>query len=443
MAMMATDELEKVFQAFAAGPEMDGRAFAKCIRDAGLLDAKLKLREVDLVFAGCKPKGGRKIDFAMYRKALTLIAAKRGEAEADVVEHVRDASGPCYRAAPPRSSPSAGRLNASGTRPGDFEAAADQAPTSRSVVRQKSTSPLRAWHDAEEQVDLSVLSGPERFFYDKSTYTGTHRNGGPSVLGGGVPKTGYSDLSELVDRDHVQDDALHRQKWVQDITTPELVSAEQAAVQHPEEPDETDTALQQRELMEPRTDPEQNREAEVLPMLLGSRTAFEPHDRFGMKDHDTSRDVECPKSFRPGAPVNTPSEVSAVATPVISSRASPLPFEMPVFSPPRPRRAVSADVVLSARPTAASGAEPPRRAAVILCPVMPTSSRSALPSAAFPQVRVGAPRAVVPLMSPLSPMPPASSRSGLVSRVVGQPTRSTAWRVVVPRGALASRPLLL
>lgn len=38
------------------------------------------------------------------------------------------------------------------------------------------------------------MQGPERLFYDKSTYTGTHKQGGPSSFGP------YADLGELVDR---------------------------------------------------------------------------------------------------------------------------------------------------------------------------------------------------------------------------------------------------
>lgn len=51
--------------------------------------------------------------------------------------------------------------------------------------------------------------GPERFFYDKSSYTGVAQKGGPSHYdddGSG----GYSDLSWLINRDHVQNDWLHR-----------------------------------------------------------------------------------------------------------------------------------------------------------------------------------------------------------------------------------------
>merc|ERR1712232_364283 len=56
--------------------------------------------------------------------------------------------------------------------------------------------------------------GPERFYYDKSTYTGTHKNGGPQIKGSGVGKAdGYNDLSSLVVRSHVQDDELQRRKF--------------------------------------------------------------------------------------------------------------------------------------------------------------------------------------------------------------------------------------
>lgn len=37
---------------------------------------------------------------------------------------------------------------------------------------------------------------PNRFFYDKSTYTGVHNNGGPSTL----DNNGISHLSQLCDR---------------------------------------------------------------------------------------------------------------------------------------------------------------------------------------------------------------------------------------------------
>uniref|UniRef100_A0A0G4FG65 Uncharacterized protein n=1 Tax=Chromera velia CCMP2878 TaxID=1169474 RepID=A0A0G4FG65_9ALVE len=42
------------------------------------------------------------------------------------------------------------------------------------------------------------LRGPERFFYDKSTYTGVHNHGGPSTMGNGG--RGNVTLNKLCDR---------------------------------------------------------------------------------------------------------------------------------------------------------------------------------------------------------------------------------------------------
>lgn len=67
--------------------------------------------------------------------------------------------------------------------------------------------------------------GPERFYYDKSTYTGTHKNGGPQSHGSAVGKEGYSDLSTLVVRSHVQDDSLQRRKSTAATNTNRLGSS--------------------------------------------------------------------------------------------------------------------------------------------------------------------------------------------------------------------------
>ena len=56
--------------------------------------------------------------------------------------------------------------------------------------------------------------GPAKFFYNKETFTGTHTKGGPQAaqkvdMSG---QAGYSDLAGLTNRDHVQNDAIHRKK---------------------------------------------------------------------------------------------------------------------------------------------------------------------------------------------------------------------------------------
>mmetsp|Transcript_57542 Transcript_57542/g.159226 ORF Transcript_57542/g.159226 Transcript_57542/m.159226 type:complete len:404 (+) Transcript_57542:1-1212(+) len=80
--------------------------------------------------------------------------------------------------------------------------------STRSVMSKKAAS-----ESSEGRARSKSPRGPERFFYDRSTYTGTHRHGGPSFVGNGLPKEpGYGDLRDLVNRSHVQDDALHRKK---------------------------------------------------------------------------------------------------------------------------------------------------------------------------------------------------------------------------------------
>lgn len=60
------------------------------------------------------------------------------------------------------------------------------------------------------------LVGPERFYYDKSTWTGVHTKGGPTIIGSGASiGEGYSDLGQFILRDHVQDDWINQKKWAQ------------------------------------------------------------------------------------------------------------------------------------------------------------------------------------------------------------------------------------
>lgn len=111
---------------------MDGRTFVKCFRDAGFLDRPdLKTVDLDLIFTRCKTKGARKMSFGEYGVALGIIAEKLGVNVSDVEQAICETAGPIYESS-----------------------VACHAATAEGV-------------------------GPERFFYDKSTYTGTHRHGGP------------------------------------------------------------------------------------------------------------------------------------------------------------------------------------------------------------------------------------------------------------------------
>eukprot|EP01017_Pseudomicrothorax_dubius_P002433 TRINITY_DN10067_c0_g1_i1.p1 TRINITY_DN10067_c0_g1~~TRINITY_DN10067_c0_g1_i1.p1 ORF type:complete len:196 (+),score=55.22 TRINITY_DN10067_c0_g1_i1:75-590(+) len=132
--------LEGAFRKFAGGrEEMDGREFAKTIKDCNLLDKKLTTTDVDLIFAKYKTKSARKINFYQFEAALREIATRKGIRSQDVEEIINLASGPNY----------------SGTK-----------------------SEYIKFHD------------------DKNSYTGVYARGGPSTVSSGK----ISDLSQLTDR---------------------------------------------------------------------------------------------------------------------------------------------------------------------------------------------------------------------------------------------------
>eukprot|EP00928_Gymnodinium_smaydae_P063481 TRINITY_DN4703_c0_g2_i2.p1 TRINITY_DN4703_c0_g2~~TRINITY_DN4703_c0_g2_i2.p1 ORF type:complete len:413 (-),score=101.92 TRINITY_DN4703_c0_g2_i2:42-1241(-) len=122
------NSLADVFHAFSGGKaDMDGKTFSKLCKDTGLVDKKFTNTDVDLLFAKIVTKGQRRINLQQFHDGLALIAQKKNIADIESV--VLSAKGPV--------------LN--GTR--------------------------------AEAV---------RFHDDKSTYTGTHVNGGPDHVAKGA-----------------------------------------------------------------------------------------------------------------------------------------------------------------------------------------------------------------------------------------------------------------
>jgi len=97
MAMQHARLLE-AFTAFAGGAaEMDGRAFAKCLRDAGLISRALPLADADLIFLKrSRARSGRKIGFDEFLAALEEVAVRRGDHVEHVLHLVNDTTGPMY-----------------------------------------------------------------------------------------------------------------------------------------------------------------------------------------------------------------------------------------------------------------------------------------------------------------------------------------------------------
>lgn len=115
--------VERTFKAFCGiKPGMDGKTFAKLCKDANMVDKSLTKTDVDLIFAKVVQKGGRRIGLEHFDAALELIAEKKGMRLEDVWSHVRCCGGP---------------------------------------------------------VLTSTKAETVRFYDDKSTYTGTHAQGGP------------------------------------------------------------------------------------------------------------------------------------------------------------------------------------------------------------------------------------------------------------------------
>lgn len=119
--------IDEVFNSFC-GPgktDMDGKGFAKLVKDCHLLDKRFGATDVDLIFAKVVEKGHRRIDLSQFESALNLVAEKKDAEVSSVRDAVVAAGGP-------------------------------------------------------------VLNGTKadavRFHDDKSTYTGTHVNGGPESV---------------------------------------------------------------------------------------------------------------------------------------------------------------------------------------------------------------------------------------------------------------------
>jgi len=143
--MADMDALAAVFQSYCGhGPQvsnhssMDGRSFGKVSKDCHLFDRKYTTTDADLIFPRVATKGQRRIDFEQFQAGLALIAEKKGCAVEAVVAQVASSSGP-------------------------------------------------------QLVGTKVDVAGCKFHDDKSSYTGTHVNGGPEAgaLGvGSQPRVG-------------------------------------------------------------------------------------------------------------------------------------------------------------------------------------------------------------------------------------------------------------
>ncbi|CAK9034240.1 unnamed protein product [Durusdinium trenchii] len=89
--------LENVFEAYCSPghTEMDGKGFAKLMKDSKMVGARFTTTDADLTFAKVVPKGTRRIDFLQFKAALLLVAEKKNIDAGEVFEAVaRQFAGP-------------------------------------------------------------------------------------------------------------------------------------------------------------------------------------------------------------------------------------------------------------------------------------------------------------------------------------------------------------
>ncbi|GIX63084.1 p25-alpha family protein [Babesia caballi] len=123
---MAVTQLSDVFQNYAnkATGRLEGRMFVKIFRQAGLLNSKFTANDLDIIFVKHRARGERTLDLDSFDAAIKAVAKALAL---------------------------------------DYNALVDKV--------EKAGRPQYAGTDAL----------PVRFYDDKSSYTGVHAHGGPSV----------------------------------------------------------------------------------------------------------------------------------------------------------------------------------------------------------------------------------------------------------------------
>lgn len=124
-------------------PEMDSRTFVKILKDSNLLNKKLTAVDADITFASVKTKGSKRINYDQFVEAIKCLVNKHHLDYNDFVSK---------------------------------------------LCNEASNGPILYGTKADNV----------RFYDDKSSYTGVHKQGGPTIVD--KNKTQFSDLSEIVDR---------------------------------------------------------------------------------------------------------------------------------------------------------------------------------------------------------------------------------------------------
>mmetsp|Transcript_64276 Transcript_64276/g.119453 ORF Transcript_64276/g.119453 Transcript_64276/m.119453 type:complete len:428 (+) Transcript_64276:83-1366(+) len=78
-------------------PDMDGKTWAKLLKDSWLLDKKFSSGDADLIFAKCVTKGHRRMNEAQFEAALAQVAERKHQPLQEVKDSITIVGGPILR----------------------------------------------------------------------------------------------------------------------------------------------------------------------------------------------------------------------------------------------------------------------------------------------------------------------------------------------------------
>ena len=124
------EPLLEIFYEFTSMTQlMSGQQFIKLCKDCKIINKRLLPGQVDVIFHHVVPIGERKIDFVLFKQALGMIAQRKNTTQEKLIEKIVTSEGPVFFSKCP--------------------------PPNREAF------------------------GPERFYFDESTYTQRHRANSP------------------------------------------------------------------------------------------------------------------------------------------------------------------------------------------------------------------------------------------------------------------------
>jgi len=90
---------DNAFKAYCSGQkDMDNKSMVKMFKDVGIIDKRFTTTDADLIFSKVCPKGQRRITVNDFKRALSLIADKKGVGSDEIEDIVAGSHGPVLHA---------------------------------------------------------------------------------------------------------------------------------------------------------------------------------------------------------------------------------------------------------------------------------------------------------------------------------------------------------